>query len=111
MCLTTWRTDFIEDTTLPQLYRCATCNRNCTDYIFNKLEVIRLDSTLSVLIIIRTIHTLSWCQNSGKIQSEFYSDLNTHISISRGFKIFRLLSRPFATAHWRCKKRVYFLWT
>ena len=55
----TWRTDFIEDTTLPQLYKCATCNRTLLVQIFNKLEVSRLDSTLSVFIIIRTIHTLS----------------------------------------------------
>ena len=35
---------------------CATCNRL---QIFNKLEVSRLDSTLSVFVIIRTIQTLS----------------------------------------------------
>ena len=100
-----------------QLCRCATCNRNCT---YTKLCIInrscRLDSTLSVFVIIFVVHTLSWCQISGKIQSEFYSDLNSHTHsisrhISRGSEIFRLLLRPFATAYWRHRKRVYFLWT
>ena len=46
--------------TILQLCRCATCNRNCTYiklHIINRIS--RLDSTLSVLVIIRTIHTLS----------------------------------------------------
>ena len=30
--------------------------------------------------------------------------------ISRGFEIFRLLSRPFATADWRHKEESLFLW-
>ena len=112
-----------------QLCRCATCNRNCT---YTKLRIInrscRLDSTLSVFVIICTIHTLSWCQIVVRIKLlprpyeqdfavNFYSDPNSHIhtsisrGISRGFEIFRLLLRPFATAYWRHKKRVYFLWT
>ena len=46
--------------------------------------------------------------------TNFYSD-QTHIyihsisrGISRGFEIFRLLSRPFATAYWRHKEESLF---
>ena len=39
-------------------------------HLFNKIEVSRLDSTLSVFIIIFVLHTLSWCQISGKIVPE-----------------------------------------
>ena len=67
--------------------------------IFNKIEVGRLDSTLSVFVIIFVLHTLSWCQISGKNSDpsrpyklqyfecrEFYSDRTTQHSISRGLK-------------------------
>ena len=57
--------------------------------------------------------TLSWCQISGKIQKNFTVIELTHThstsrGISRGFEIFRLLSRPGITMHWRRKKRVNF---
>ena len=101
-----------------QLCRCATCNRNCT---YTKLCIInrisRLDSTLQCLssfvqyifyhgvtsgIVVR--FSRNW---------ELLTVIQTHIhsisrGISRGFEIFRLLSRPFATAYCRRKKRVYF---
>ena len=53
MCLTTWTAHIIEDTTLLE----ALHVQLVTDYRF--LEVGRLDSTLSVFVIVRTKQTLS----------------------------------------------------
>ena len=81
-----------------QLCRCATFNRNCT---YTKLRIInrisRLDSTLSVFVIIRTIHTLSWCQIVVRIKLlprpyeqdfavNFYSDLNSYTAFQEDLK-------------------------
>ena len=59
----TWRTHFIEDTTLPD-YSSADVQLVTEFYlyrlrIFNKIEVSRLDSTLSVFVIIRTTYFIN----------------------------------------------------
>ena len=88
MCLTlTWTAHIIEDTTLLE----ALHVQLVTEHIFNKLEVSRLDSTLSVFVIYSYIQTLSWCQIVVRIKLlpipyeqdfavNFYSD-RTHIYI------------------------------
>ena len=122
--LVTWTTHFIDaGTTQFSPSRCPAQHVQLVTelylyrlHIFNKIEVSRLDSTLSVFVIIRTIHTLSWCQIVVRSSRnwEHLTVIKQHSisrGISRGFEIFRLLSRPFATAYWRRKKRVYFLQT
>ena len=60
--VTTWTTHFIEARTTALHVQLVTELYLYRLHIFNKIEISRLDSTLSVFIIIHTIHTLSWCQ-------------------------------------------------
>ena len=57
--LVTWTTHFIEARTTALHVQLVTELYLYRLRIFNKIEVSRLDSTLSVFVIIRTIHTLS----------------------------------------------------
>ena len=54
-------------------------------YIYLINRSCRLDSTLLCSLSF-ILHTLSWCQISGKIQSEFYSDPNSHIAFQEDLK-------------------------
>ena len=107
--LSTWTTHFIEARTTALHVQLVTQLYLHRLHIFNKIEVSRLDSTLSLFIIISSyIQTLSWCQIVVRSSRNWEHLTVIEHSISRGFEIFRLLLRPFATAYWRCKKRVYF---
>ena len=116
--LVTWTTHFIDAGTLQfspstaQLVQLVTELYLYRLQIFNKLEVSRLDSTLSLFVIISSyIQTLSWCHIVVRSSRNWEHLTVIEHSISRGFEIFRLLLRLFATAYWRHKKRVYFLRT
>ena len=61
--VTTWTTHFIEARTTALHVQLVTELYLYRLHIFNKIEISRLDSTLSVFVIIRTIHTLSISMN------------------------------------------------
>ena len=64
--LVTWTKHFIEARTTALHLQLVTELYLDRLHIFNKIEVSRLDSTLSLFIIIFILQTLSWCQISGK---------------------------------------------
>ena len=98
VCLTTWSTHFIEDTTLLDSSADVqlVTNLSCTDYVYLINRISRLDSTLQCLSSF-VLHTLSWCQIVVRIKLlprpyeqdfavNFYSDPNSHTVFQEAFQ-------------------------
>ena len=112
MCLTTWTAHMIEDTTLLEaLHVQLVTELYLHIFTYNKLEVSRLDSTLLCSSSF-VLHTLSWCQISGKIL-RILQWSNSHIhsisrGILRGFEYSDFFQDHLPQHIGDTKKRVYF---
>ena len=103
--LVTWTTHFIEARTTALHVQLVTELYLYRLHIFDKIEVSRLDSTLSIVRHHLFVYTnFIMVSESGKISRnwEHLTVIEQHSisrGISRGFEIFRLLLRPSATAY------------
>ena len=120
--LVTWATHFIEARTTALHVQLVTELYLYRLRIFNKIEVSRLDSTLSLFVIIFVLHTLSWCQISGKNSDCLQDHTNRDFecredltvikqhSISRGLK-YSDFFRDHLPQHSGNVREEFILWT